>query len=90
LILVSHLREEIPDSVRFWMRLPSEVGDGKKLEFALGLLPDNTTLSADEKAWKNIWSENSLAHTKVIESEIDDEANPNDAEKYRYVTPHPA
>lgn len=89
LIVVSHLREEIPDTVRFWMRLPSEVGDDKKLQFALGVLPDGTTLSTDENAWKTIWSENALANAS-IEAPADSESSPTDTEVYRYVTPRRA
>jgi ABC-type molybdenum transport system ATPase subunit/photorepair protein PhrA len=84
LLVVSHLREEIPESVRFWMRLPSEVGDGEKLKFALGVVPDDMTLAEDQDAWKTIWSSNSLAPAKVESTAAQ---GVNDAEKYHYVTP---
>lgn len=92
LLVVSHLREEIPDTVRFWMRLPSEVGDGQKLQFALGVVPDGTTLSSDQDAWDTIWSQNSLARAQIdsVTGTVEDgkeASTPNDAEKYGYVVP---
>ena len=86
LIVVSHLAEEIPDTVRFWMRLPSEVGDGQQLDFAQGVLPDDSTLSADRKTWETIWSENSLSKALFLYGK-DSEGKLNDGERYRYVIP---
>jgi ABC-type molybdenum transport system ATPase subunit/photorepair protein PhrA len=86
LIVVSHLPEEIPDTVRFWMRLPSEVGDGQQLDFAQGVLPDDSTLSADRKTWEMIWSENSLSKALFLYGK-DSEGKLNDGERYRYVIP---
>ncbi|EED16944.1 ABC transporter, putative, partial [Talaromyces stipitatus ATCC 10500] len=86
LIVVSHLPEEIPDTVRFWMRLPSEVGDGQKLEFAQGVLPDDSTLSSDRKAWDTIWSENSLSKAMFLYGK-DNEGELTDGKRYRYVIP---
>ncbi|KAF3398720.1 hypothetical protein DPV78_006917 [Talaromyces pinophilus] len=86
LIVVSHLPEEIPDTVRFWMRLPSEVGDGQQLDFAQGVLPDDSTLSADRKTWETIWSENSLSKALFLYGK-DSEGKLNDGERYRYVIP---
>lgn len=86
LIVVSHLPEEIPDTVRFWMRLPSEVGDGQQLDFAQGVLPDDSTLSADRKTWETIWSENSLSKAMFLYGK-DSEGKLNDGERYRYVIP---
>ncbi|EEA21484.1 hypothetical protein TMatcc_009105 [Talaromyces marneffei ATCC 18224] len=86
LIVVSHLPEEIPDTVRFWMRLPSEVGDGQQLNFIQGVLPDDSTLSADRKAWETIWSENSLSKAMFLYGK-DSEGKLNDGERYRYAIP---
>ncbi|KAH8697861.1 P-loop containing nucleoside triphosphate hydrolase protein, partial [Talaromyces proteolyticus] len=86
LIVVSHLRSEIPDSVRFWMRLPSDVGDNETLPFAMGLLPDGINLASDETVWRNIWSVDTLPYKK-IDSASDGEGIPNDAEKYHYLVP---
>lgn len=86
LVVVSHLPEEIPDTVRFWMRLPSEVGDGQQLDFAQGVLPDDITFSADRKAWETIWSENSLSKAMFLYGK-DSEGKLNDGERYRYVIP---
>jgi ABC-type molybdenum transport system ATPase subunit/photorepair protein PhrA len=86
LIVVSHLPEEIPDTVRFWMRLPSEVGDGHQLDFAQGVLPDDSTLSEDRKIWETIWSENSLSKAMFLYGK-DDEGKLKDGERYRYVIP---
>ncbi|MCQ1067597.1 hypothetical protein NNO90_18735, partial [Acinetobacter baumannii] len=39
LLLISHVKEEIPDSVRYYMRLPSDLNDGSEpLDFQFGLL----------------------------------------------------
>lgn len=86
LVVVSHLPEEIPDTVRFWMRLPSEVGDGRQLDFAQGVLANDSTLSADRKAWETIWSENSLSKARFLYGK-DSEGKLNDGERYRYAIP---
>lgn len=82
-IFVSHQRQELPDSVRFWMRLPSQVGDDQKLDFAMGVLPDGETLASSKEIWQNIWSKNSFSpykHKKPLSEETS-----NDAKLYGFV-----
>ncbi|CRG86581.1 putative ABC transporter ATP-binding protein C323,04 [Talaromyces islandicus] len=83
-IFVSHQRQEIPDSVRFWMRLPSQVGDDQQLNFAMGVLPDGETLASSNELWQNLWSKNSFPPYEQKNSSAG-EQTPNDAEVYGYV-----
>ncbi|KAJ5657159.1 ABC transporter [Penicillium longicatenatum] len=56
LVMISHVKEEIPESVRHYMRLPSEPGDGTEpLDFRFGLLK-NTSVLSDPKVWDAAWS----------------------------------
>ncbi|KAJ5638366.1 ABC transporter [Penicillium lividum] len=56
LVLISHIKEEIPESVRFYMRLPSESDDGAEpLDFRFGTLNNGSVLS-DPKVWDTAWS----------------------------------
>lgn len=57
LIMISHVKEEIPDCVRFYMRLPSEdSGDGSEpLDFRFGTIRQGSTMS-DPKIWDMAWS----------------------------------
>ncbi|KAJ5953681.1 ABC transporter [Penicillium verhagenii] len=56
LVLISHIKEEIPESVRYYMRLPSEPGDGtESLDFRFGLLK-NTSVLSDPKVWDAAWA----------------------------------
>ncbi|KAJ6003476.1 ABC transporter [Penicillium sp. IBT 35674x] len=56
LIIISHVKEEIPESVRYYMRLPSEPGDGTEpLDFRFGLLK-NTSVLSDPNVWDTAWS----------------------------------
>lgn len=56
LVLISHVKEEIPDSVRYYMRLPSELGDGAEpVDFRAGMLKDSSVLS-DPAVWDLVWS----------------------------------
>ena len=50
LICVSHVKEEVPGIVRYWLRLP-EAGSGEPPKF--GFL--NKPLEADEGLWREIW-----------------------------------
>ncbi|KAB8078659.1 P-loop containing nucleoside triphosphate hydrolase protein [Aspergillus leporis] len=55
LVMISHNREEIPDSVRYYMRLPSENVDGSEpLDFRCGMLKYDSTLN-DPKLWNLAW-----------------------------------
>jgi ABC-type molybdenum transport system ATPase subunit/photorepair protein PhrA len=82
-VFVSHQRQEIPDSVRFWMRLPSQVGDDQKLDFAMGVLPDGETLASSKEIWQNIWSKNSFPPYE--HKGASSKKTPNDAELYGFV-----
>jgi hypothetical protein len=56
LVLISHVKEEIPDSVRYYMRLPSELGLGAEpVDFRAGMLKDSSVLS-DSAVWDLVWS----------------------------------
>lgn len=57
LIIISHAKEEIPDTVRFYMRLPSsDPGDGTvPLDFRFGTLKHGVVMS-DSETWDVAWS----------------------------------
>ncbi|KAJ5966598.1 ABC transporter [Penicillium waksmanii] len=57
LLLISHVKEEIPDSVRYYMRLPSESNDpsADPLDFRFGVLKSSSNLG-DAKTWDVAWS----------------------------------
>ncbi|KAJ5952111.1 uncharacterized protein N7479_010524 [Penicillium vulpinum] len=65
LIMVSHVPEEIPDSVRYYMRLPSPRGTGDPLDFRFGILQSKTTLR-HPSTWEAAWSpkEKFLKHAR--------------------------
>ncbi|OGM49296.1 ABC transporter [Aspergillus bombycis] len=55
LIMISHNREEIPDSVRYYMRLPSENVEGSEpLDFRFGQLKYGKTLN-EPSTWDHAW-----------------------------------
>ncbi|KAF9883841.1 hypothetical protein FE257_002732 [Aspergillus nanangensis] len=57
LIMISHNREEIPDSVRYYMRLPSENVDEstEPLDFRFGVLKYESTMNHPD-IWDLAWS----------------------------------
>jgi len=56
LIMISHVKEEIPDIIRHYMRLPSDPGDGAEpLDFRLGVLEQGWVMS-DSPIWERVWS----------------------------------
>lgn len=56
LVLISHVKEEIPDSIRHYIRLPSESDDtAESLDLQFGLLKPTSVLS-DPKVWERAWS----------------------------------
>lgn len=56
LIMISHVKEEIPDTIRHYMRLPSDPGDGAEpLDFRLGVL-ENDWVMSDSPMWERVWS----------------------------------
>lgn len=56
LILISHVKEEIPDSVRYYMRLPSGTSDDPEpLDFRFGILKSVSYLN-DPKVWDAAWA----------------------------------
>ncbi|KAE8333630.1 P-loop containing nucleoside triphosphate hydrolase protein [Aspergillus sergii] len=55
LIMISHNREEIPDSVRYYMRLPSESVEGSEpLDFRFGQVKYKKTLN-EPSTWEHAW-----------------------------------
>ncbi|CAG8947428.1 unnamed protein product [Penicillium salamii] len=56
LIVISHVPEEIPDSVRFFMRLPSDPGAGAEpLDFRLVTMASFGASLASPKEWEQAW-----------------------------------
>jgi len=56
LVLISHVKEEIPDSVRYYMRLPSGTSDDPEaLDFRFGILKATSYLN-DPKVWDAAWA----------------------------------
>ncbi|PWY91578.1 ABC transporter [Aspergillus sclerotioniger CBS 115572] len=53
LVMISHVREEIPRCVRYFMRLPSDAGE--QLDFRIGALQPQNTLS-DPNVWDSAWA----------------------------------
>ncbi|KAJ5690849.1 hypothetical protein N7462_005241 [Penicillium macrosclerotiorum] len=90
LVIISHVKEEIPDSVRFYMRLPSKPEDGSEaLDFRCGMLKDTTVLR-DAETWNLVWSSPSQFSQESCQtaatthaSDVDDQ---NDAAKLGYYT----
>lgn len=81
LIVISHVKEEIPDIVRNYMRLPSEdTGDGSEpLDFRLGMLQQLSSLS-EPKVWDVAWMPKSefMEHARRAwrkKSSMNDEEN---------------
>lgn len=56
LLIISHVKEEIPDSVRHYIRLPSEIGgaDGEYLDFRMGTLQPGAVFNSH--IWDVVWS----------------------------------
>ncbi|KAB8232405.1 putative ABC transporter [Aspergillus alliaceus] len=68
LIMISHNREEIPDSVRFYMRLPSEDVDGSEpLDFRFGIVKYTSTLN-DPEVWEKAWLPPSEFQSRFVKS----------------------
>ncbi|CAG8909138.1 unnamed protein product [Penicillium egyptiacum] len=55
LIMTSHVPEEIPDSVRYYMRLPSPAGTTDPLDFRFGILQSKSSLRHPQ-TWEAAWS----------------------------------
>ncbi|CAP95684.1 hypothetical protein E8E15_003813 [Penicillium rubens] len=55
LIMTSHVAEEIPDSVRYYMRLPSPAGTTNPLDFRFGILQSKNSLRHPH-TWEAAWS----------------------------------
>lgn len=89
LIVVSHVKEEIPDIVRNYVRLPSRpAGEGRRLSFALGKLNSSSAMS-DPAVWDAAWSPHVHEHEHAIEAmeiakEEAQKPHPDD-EKYDWV-----
>ncbi|KAJ5226202.1 hypothetical protein N7468_007427 [Penicillium chermesinum] len=56
LIMISHVKEEIPDTVRHFMRLPSNTADGEDaIDFRSGFLKRRSNFR-DPEVWGHAWS----------------------------------
>lgn len=56
LVMISHVKEDFPDFVRHWMRLPSPAGEkSNPLDFCMGTLRQPSRLN-DPETWKLAWS----------------------------------
>ncbi|KKA18316.1 ABC transporter [Rasamsonia emersonii CBS 393.64] len=88
LIVVSHVKEEVPGCVRHWMRLPSDNdGVGEPLEFKMGVLRANDSLNLNSELWDHIWSSNKMRKTRRRPSSKTKEY-PGDEIVYNYVLPY--
>lgn len=89
LVLISHVKEEIPDSVRYYMRLPSEPGDGAEpVDFRVGMLKDSSVLS-DAAVWDLVWSPADKFLTwsrKTVVARESEQAGNDDLERFEYYT----
>ncbi|KAJ5342502.1 hypothetical protein N7541_011626 [Penicillium brevicompactum] len=66
LVVISHVPEEIPDSVRFFMRLPSDPGPGAEpLDFRLGMLGKRSALRLP-KCWRQAWLPRSQSDERLL------------------------
>ncbi|THC93416.1 hypothetical protein EYZ11_007111 [Aspergillus tanneri] len=88
LIMISHNREEIPDSVRHYMRLPSERSDGPEpLDFRFGVLGEHSSMNR-EAVWDLAWSPPStfekFAHRTSREGKDSSERSLSDEEVYEW------
>ncbi|CEJ57979.1 hypothetical protein PMG11_06651 [Penicillium brasilianum] len=89
LVLISHVKEEIPDSVRYYLRLPSELGEGAEpVDFRAGMLKTSSVLS-NPKVWDLVWSpaEKFLQKSQktTLHRKPENIAN-NDYERFGYYT----
>ncbi|KAF3385036.1 hypothetical protein F1880_003110 [Penicillium rolfsii] len=89
LVLISHVKEEIPDSVRYYMRLPSEQGLGAEpVDFRAGMLKDSSVLS-DPAVWDLVWSPADQFAQKSQKTTVDPESKEvtnDDFERFGYYT----
>ncbi|KAL2000204.1 hypothetical protein VTN02DRAFT_3417 [Thermoascus thermophilus] len=97
LLIISHVKEEVPDIVRHWMRLPSPESalvdenkhDRDGDEFRLGVLKYDSTMSVD--AWDTIWDPALLrrrgrkTHRRSVDEKGIDPAE-RDEEVYEFTT----
>ncbi|GAD97739.1 conserved hypothetical protein [Paecilomyces variotii No. 5] len=86
LLVISHLREEIPDSVRHWMRLPSDLGVGEPLDFKMGVLGYDSTLGGE--AWDSVWSPRGTEKSRRTWRRRENDVGPQerDEDVYEYFT----
>ncbi|KAJ5488520.1 hypothetical protein N7539_003410 [Penicillium diatomitis] len=89
LVLISHVKEEIPDSVRYFMRLPSESITGPESgDFRTGMLKESSVLS-DPKIWDLVWSPAGEFPAESDKSSVLGGTRPadhDDFERFRYCT----
>lgn len=86
LLVISHIREEIPDSVRHWMRLPSDLGVGEPLDFKMGVLGYDSTLGGE--AWDAVWSPTGTEKSRRTWRRRDNDVEPEERDEdiYEYFT----
>jgi ABC-type molybdenum transport system ATPase subunit/photorepair protein PhrA len=82
LIVVSHVKEEVPDCVRQWMRLPSDDGAGQTLDFKLGILGSKDTLNSE--TWDRVWSSNEMMKARRRPRDKTEEESDGDEVIYSY------
>lgn len=87
LLMISHVKEEIPECVRHWMRLPSDDGLGNTLDFRLGVVKVDDSLSGG--SWDRIWNPNGplrrYNHRRGMRNKTDADEK-RDSDIYEYYT----
>ncbi|CAK47787.1 P-loop containing nucleoside triphosphate hydrolase protein [Aspergillus niger ATCC 13496] len=83
LVMISHVKEEIPPSVRYFMRLPSDAGES--LDFRFGTLKPGSRLS-EPVVWDKAWAANFQegAVRAEVESVAEGEAVREDFERFEW------
>jgi ABC-type molybdenum transport system ATPase subunit/photorepair protein PhrA len=86
LLVISHVPEEIPDSVRHFLRLPSDPGAGQSpLDFRFGMLGVNSLLRKPS-VWDTVWSSGQefKESTRRVSRRNSDDAPSNDLVEFEY------
>jgi hypothetical protein len=87
--MISHVKEEIPSSVRYYMRLPSELGEGAEpVDFRAGMLKSSSVLS-DSAVWDLVWSpagQFSQNSEKTTIEQKSEKVGHDDFERFGYYT----
>ena len=82
LVLISHTREEVPDCVRHFMRLPSTPADGTEVDFRVGILKSGSSLN-QAQFWDVAWSPAAEfeQRTRRAHRRMDETAYPDEDER---------